>query len=307
MTVDIKSRQRIIEERRNNNFLNTLLNKIQDNKQVLDVTEPIRKMGEASNTQASVSLLILKTFRNLQNILLEIAKQLPSAEDISTLKLNTLVKEIRALAKELSVVRFPKKLETFGKVEITNFPANNEAVTIVEAVNNLRREMPMVLKEAVKVKTTTTSTKIDFKPVLEALSDLREAISDIPQPEINYPREISVNNFPAQLVPQPVTNINLNPLRGFAHTTSVTVGTTVTPLPSYGVLNNRRTLMIYNNGTNTVFIGGSDITSNNGLPIIGSSFSPAIDAGPKLIIYGITSSGTSDVRVFEISNDNIGA
>ena len=65
--------------------------------------------------------------------------------------------------------------------------------------------------------------------------------------------------------------------------------------------------MVYNNSsTVTIFIGGSDVTATNGLPVPPKSYSPPIDAGVKMILYAVTSSSTANVRVLEISNDRIG-
>jgi len=103
----------------------------------------------------------------------------------------------------------------------------------------------------------------------------------------------------------PVSNININPLRGEVKTRAITVTAELTPLPNE-VLSYRRGLTIYNNGSVTVYIGGSTMTINDGLPIPAGTYSPALDAGPRMILYGRTISGSSDVRVFEVSNENIG-
>ena len=126
-------------------------------------------------------------------------------------------------------------------------------------------------------------------------------------PKMELPDAISVDNFPPQMVPQPVTNININPLRGFIHSTTQTVTTTLAAIPGYGVLNNRRSVQFYNNSSTViVFIGGSDVTSSTGMPVPAKSYSPVIDAGERMVLYGVTSSSTADIRVIEISNDEIG-
>jgi len=52
-----------------------------------------------------------------------------------------------------------------------------------------------------------------------------------------------------------ISHFNLNPLRGLIHTTSTTVSTTVSPIPGYGVLDNRRSVIFYNNSvTTTLYI-----------------------------------------------------
>jgi len=124
-------------------------------------------------------------------------------------------------------------------------------------------------------------------------------------PTIEFPSSFSINNWPPQKVPQPVTNININPLRGDFKTTAVTVSTMATALPPTP-LANRRALIVYNASSSIVYLGGSDVTTSNGLPLEASTYSPPFDAGVKMTLYGIVSSGTANVRVLEISNEAIG-
>lgn len=111
-----------------------------------------------------------------------------------------------------------------------------------------------------------------------------EIIKDLPRPTTN-----------------PVTNISVNGLDGFAKSTSITVTTALTPLPSE-VLSNRRSIIIYNNGSQTVEIGGSTFAFGGGVPIAAGTFSPAINAGTKLIVYGRVTTGSANVRVLEVSD-----
>lgn len=122
-----------------------------------------------------------------------------------------------------------------------------------------------------------------------------------------FPEEIAISEIRTPFpFPTPVTNFNLNPLRGFIHTTAQTLTTTLAQIPSYGVLDNRRAIMIYNAGSNTIYIGGSDVTASNGMPVTAGSYSPILDAGIRMKVYGLTSSSTSEIRVMEISNENTG-
>ena len=134
--------------------------------------------------------------------------------------------------------------------------------------------------------------------IVKAIKEIKVEAKDI-----EFPESISINNFPPQKVPQPVTNINLNPLGGILHTTNQTLSTTVAAIPSYGVLNSRRSLIIYNNSsTVTIYIGGSAVTSSNGLPIPPTSYGPIIDASINMIVYGLTASSTANIRVMELSS-----
>ncbi|MBU2052601.1 hypothetical protein KKH13_05330 [Patescibacteria group bacterium] len=144
----------------------------------------------------------------------------------------------------------------------------------------------------------------------EKMDELLEAIKNIKieTPVVEMPAEMPVRviGMPPQKIPQPVTNININPLRGSVLTTAVTVADTATALPSSNQ-ENRRSIMIFNNDSSaTIFIGGSDVTAANGLPVLAQQYSPVIDAGVKMTVYGITSSGTANVRVIETSNEAIG-
>lgn len=151
--------------------------------------------------------------------------------------------------------------------------------------------------------------KIDFTPVTEAVNELKNTLKDKPDTDsIPVLRKIQnaiedLRDRP-QMTPQPVTNVNINGLQGFAKTTAATVDTTLTPLPTYGQLNNRRSIIIFNNSSSTtIYVGGSDVDSNNGLPVLAQTYSPAIDAGVSMIVYAVTASGNADIRVMEVSSN----
>ncbi len=122
MTIDLKSRQRIIEEKRNKLFLDTILTKIQtdketdSNKEVVgglyqvvntlkegaglnekEITRVLSEVQNNTNDNSNKELMIstfnlivsgslLKTLNKIQFILLEIARQLPSTEDFNKLR-----------------------------------------------------------------------------------------------------------------------------------------------------------------------------------------------------------------------------
>ena len=150
--------------------------------------------------------------------------------------------------------------------------------------------------------------KLDLSPLSEAISDLKGSLNKEPKEDsVPVLRKIQgaieeLRDRP-QMTTQPVTNININGLQGFVKTTSATVGTTVTKLPSYGQLFNRRAVVIYNNSSVTIYVGGSDVTVANGMPVPASSYSPIIDAGYNMIVYGIAATAGNNVRVLEVSKD----
>ncbi len=87
---------------------------------------------------------------------------------------------------------------------------------------------------------------------------------------------------------------------GTVKTTNVVVsGTGVTLLPP-NPQEDRRDFIIYNGSTATIYVGGSNVTAANGLPVAsGTSFS--VPAG-RANIYAVTAAGTAPaVRVMEIS------
>jgi len=143
-----------------------------------------------------------------------------------------------------------------------------------------------------------------FKPT--DMEPFVEAISDIRFPEVNFPKTISVDNFPVQKYPMPVTNININGLKGPIKSTAITVGSTAVPLPATA-LSSRRSLIVWNNdNSTTLWIGGSDVTVANGIPVKKQNYSPALDLADTVHLYGITSGSDIDVRVLESSMSSTG-
>lgn len=92
--------------------------------------------------------------------------------------------------------------------------------------------------------------------------------------------------------------ISISPYENPPKVTSVSVGTSATALPSTP-LSGRKLLILTNNGTQTVYLGDSSVTTSNGLPLLPSS-SLIIEAGETCIWYGIVPSGSCDVRVAEV-------
>lgn len=230
-------------------------------------------------------------------------------------------------------VVFPDTQKIEGKVEITNqkeFPKIQQIEGEVKVKNpvDLKPDLKAVVTALESVQETIQSIKIEVpkqaeikipefpkqisvsesKDILRALQDLKKGIETLPKkfPEFDFPREVAISNFPPQHVPTPVTSVNINPLRGFVKSRNITVTSSLTPLPDE-VLAFRRSIIVFNNDAAvTIFIGGSDVTSTNGLPVLAQAYSPVMDAGPKMILYGITASANVNVRVMELSNENIG-
>ena len=87
------------------------------------------------------------------------------------------------------------------------------------------------------------------------------------------------------------------PITGVILETATTVTTTATTIPATA-LTNRRTILVYNNGSVTVFLGSSTVTTANGVPL-----APAAEKNLELddgvVLYGRVASGTADVRSLE--------
>jgi|SRR3990167_5686726 len=92
---------------------------------------------------------------------------------------------------------------------------------------------------------------------------------------------------------------NLNPLAGSILNTTVSIGTTVTAIPT-SALTNRKSLIGYNVGTATVFLGGAGVTTASGIPVVGTSFTPAMDLGTT-VLYGIVVGTGGTINVMEVS------
>lgn len=88
------------------------------------------------------------------------------------------------------------------------------------------------------------------------------------------------------------------PLSGVVLTTAVAVGTTAVALPS-SVLASRKSMMLYNDGTATIYLGGTGVTSSGagrGLPVGTSDYSPSFDLGTTTLSgIGATVGGTAIV------------
>lgn len=150
----------------------------------------------------------------------------------------------------------------------------------------------------------------DFSDLLDGIEELKKGFNLLLKKDFGGTTnkdgvsQVELVNF-RQLIPQPVTSVSLNPLRGSVLTTAMTVGTSVTALPASS-LANRRGILVYNNDSSTtLYIGGSAVTTSTGMPIPPLSYSPALDLGPNMIVYGIAGSSIN-IRVMELSNDGLG-
>ena len=234
-----------------------------------------------------------------------VTKQVPQLgkTKIDLNKVDEVIDELKKIKEQIANIPKTPKPEKiiFPKQEKVVIPDKfsfAEAKTIIEELKNIKSVFRLA---------DGKKKEIDLKPVTKAIKTLEKAIKKIPKSEIEFPDTIDIGNFPPTYKPTPVTHMSINSLSGTVHSTTTTVKATLTPLPGYGVLDNRRAIVFYNNSDNTtVYIGGSVVTKDNGLPIEAKSFSPSFDSGPLQKWYGITSSGTADVRCVEIPDLSVG-
>lgn len=98
-------------------------------------------------------------------------------------------------------------------------------------------------------------------------------------------------------------NTILNPLSGVVLTTAVAIGTTATAIPT-SALANRKSLILYNDGTATIYLGGTGVTASGtttrGLLVGTSDYSPPFDLGTA-ILYGIGATVGGTAVILEVS------
>jgi len=89
----------------------------------------------------------------------------------------------------------------------------------------------------------------------------------------------------------------VGPFGCLAKTRGVIVTTTATQLDTQP--QGRDTLCIWNNGSATLFLGFSGLTTANGIPLAAGVGPICFTYGSNIAVFGIVESGTLDVRVLE--------
>lgn len=299
---------------------------------VRNVEDAINRLSKSSIFSVRVAedkerdRLLMKISESLQSLQYFIKSSSQSSSlgkiSVKTPDLVTLNKSIedilRRIEKKNMIVNVPSSTYVRGEVAVKNFPQqyNFERLYVAlqdvrESISRLKLDVNIPQAKIPDIKIPSFPEKLTINGIdklSEGIKVLQDYIKELPKkmPEMVFPESVKVSNFPPTKYPMPVTNININPLRGFLHSTAVTVTTSLTPLPGE-VLVNRRSIIVFNNdASNTVYIGGSEMSSSDGLPVLAQTYSPVIDAGPRMIVYGMTASSTANVRVLEASNENIG-
>lgn len=89
------------------------------------------------------------------------------------------------------------------------------------------------------------------------------------------------------------------PLSGVVLAGTIAVGTTATAIP-VSALTSRKSMIIYNQGTAPIYLGGSGVGTSTGLPLGTADYSPSFDLGTT-ILYGICATAGGTARVLEVS------
>lgn len=269
---------------------------------------PLKTAIEADKTSEVVketSQNIIKALESVENGIKSIV--IPESKEAN---FKPVIEALANVQKQIAAIKIPEPKEVkFPKPEKIVIPSEmsiKESREILKALADVRVAIASIKYPEI---TIPKQQQMDLTELLRSLEAIKSVIENQPKPEkLEFPATLPVHIMGTEVpqkVPQPVTNFNLNPLRGIVHSTSTTVSTNLTQLPGYGVLTNRRSVIFFNNsGSTTVYIGGSDVTANNGLPVLAQSYSPAIDSGPLQRWYGVTTSGSADMRCIEIANDS---
>lgn len=78
---------------------------------------------------------------------------------------------------------------------------------------------------------------------------------------------------------------------------NISVGDTATAIPATAAVG-RIFILVTNNGSVTVYIGDSNVTTTNGYPLAPGD-AVSLDLKEQVVLYGRTATGTADVRIIE--------
>lgn len=200
---------------------------------------------------------------------------------------SAVVAEIKRLQYEVGKIDYPE-------IRIPDFDTSN-----------IIREL-QALRVSIAALPQPKAAKLSLDGLLKPLTRIEKQLKKQP-PEIEFPSSISVDNFPPTKTPQPVTNININGLRGPVLASQISVLTTATPLPATPLSDRRSVIFFNNDSSKTIYVGGSSVTVASGMPVPPKQYAPPIDLSDRVDLYGIVSTGTAEARVLEASMDDVGS
>lgn len=231
----------------------------------------------------------------------------------------------QALAKVYSkipgAVQLPKIFQIQGRVkaDITSMP--NLKITNLSDLQpyfaSLEKRLGQLATAVSMIAATPPPTPKDIKfPEFDTQS-LIDAIDRIPGGE-GMSKDVidkldsiaegigALYNRP-QMTPAPATHMSLNSLAGVFKATTINITSTATVLPPQAIAN-RRSLIVYNNSANTIYLGGPTVAISGvgqGLPVPTATYSPPFDPGQNMSLYGIAASSSS-VTILETSDESSG-
>lgn len=296
-------------------------NQLQNLQVAKQVTASIDKLGESLKGgvgNGASPYVLANEFNALRKLL---------SEEALT-KIESLVKDLNSKIAELNKIsadlpraiemNFPTEYPVRGSVEVQKMPPvtvsnlgelSTKLQALLSVSNNFQVNLNRMVEKMSKEKSVGPMEIKGMTDLIDGIEELKKGFNLLLNKEgvsNEGPMEVAITNFPPQMVPQPVTNISINGLGGFAKSRAVTVTTALTPLPGE-VLADRRSLVVYNNSASTtIFVGGSDVSAANGMPVPAGTYSPAIDCSQNLIVYAVTATGSADVRTLELSDIDTG-
>lgn len=86
-------------------------------------------------------------------------------------------------------------------------------------------------------------------------------------------------------------------LRSQIKPSAVSVATSATKIPTTA-LTGRTSIAVKNNGSNTIYLGDSTVTTTNGYPLAAGA-EISLDLSADVDLYGRVASGTENARILE--------
>lgn len=242
-------------------------------------------------------------------------KNFPLQDDSKLTQIMTFLKSWKLVLPSIYPVKGSVDINNLPPVEVSNIPDLAPNLNqLAQSINQMQQQIvsAIIAQKITLPKSFDINSPVQMQGMQDLLDDMEElkkgfnllikATQASKGTDSKTPMMVEIiSDRVPRPVTNPVTNISINALGGIHKATAVTVSNTATPLPA-SPLANRRGIIIYNNGSVTVFVGGATVTAAQGLPVAAGSYGPALEAGSTMLYYGITSTGSSDIRVLEYSD-----
>jgi len=170
-------------------------------------------------------------------------------------------------------------VRTLDRANATKEWKNNEVILIRAFVaGNFYR--------LAEIKKTMTGSTLEVSLYLQAANPVQ--VNNVRKDQIHLVEHDVINNS------KKVSIIGIN---DSTKSRAIIIKATVTEI-TVG-LTKRKTVSMFNNGSTTIYLGGSDVAVGNGYPIYPKG-AQDIDMNPDCKIYGIVASSTGDLRILEL-------